>query len=125
MDQPDLVRLGIDVGKLRAEGVEEVPGRFLSSSLRRREITYCNCIDYGPNDGLDPEALTAVENDLRGRMFEIAELFRSRRAFSLTFVLSRWERGGRAAFSLAKGRRRKREASPSPDPSSRWDRDSE
>lgn len=77
MSEPDLVRLGIDTGRLRAEGVEGVPGYFLSSSLRPREITYCNCINYGPNDGLDAGALTEAENDLRGRMFEVAELFRA------------------------------------------------
>ena len=36
---------------------------------RPRELTYCNCINYGPNDGLDVEALTAAETELRGRMF--------------------------------------------------------
>jgi len=74
--EPDVVRLGIHTGKLRAAGVEGAPGYFLSSSLRPRELTYCNCINYGPNDGLDPEALSAAETDLRGRMFEVAEVFR-------------------------------------------------
>jgi hypothetical protein len=62
--------------KLREAGVEHVPGYFLASSLRPRELTFCNCINYGPNDGLDPAALTAAELDLRRRMFEIAEMFR-------------------------------------------------
>ena len=48
----------------------------MSSSLRPRELTYCNCINYGPNDGLDVEALSAAETELRGRMFEVAEMFR-------------------------------------------------
>ena len=74
--EPDLVRLGIDMPKLREAGVEQVPGYFLASSLRPRELTFCNCINYGPNDGLDPAALTAAELDLRRRMFEIAEMFR-------------------------------------------------
>lgn len=73
----DLVRLGIDMGKLREAGLEGVPRYFLSSSLRPRELTYCNCINYGPNDGLDVEALTAAETDLRGQMFQVAELFRT------------------------------------------------
>jgi hypothetical protein len=62
--------------KLREEGAENVPGYFLSSSLRPRELTYCNCINYGPNDGLDAEALTDAEIVLRGRMFDVAEMFR-------------------------------------------------
>lgn len=77
MREPDLVRLGIDMQKLRRMGIESAPRYFLSSSLRPREITYCNCINYGPNDGLDVQALTAAENDLRRRMFEVAEMFRS------------------------------------------------
>lgn len=74
--QTDLVRLGIDMRKLREAGVENAPHYFLASSLRPRELTYCNCINYGPNDGLDVDALTAAEVDLRGRMFEIADMFR-------------------------------------------------
>jgi hypothetical protein len=73
---PDLVRLGIHMGKLREAGAANAPGYFLSSSLRPREITYCNCINFGPNDGLDPEALTNAEVELRGRMFDVAEVFR-------------------------------------------------
>jgi len=76
--KPDLVRLGIDMGKLREAGEEVAPGYFLSCSLRPREITYCNCINYGPNDGLDPEALTNAEVYLRGAMFKVADLFRRR-----------------------------------------------
>ena len=75
-DQPDLVRLGIDMGALRAEGVEAAPRYFLASSLRPRELTYCNCINHGPNDGLDAGQLTAAEVDLRGRMLGVADLFR-------------------------------------------------
>jgi hypothetical protein len=74
--QPDLVRLGIDMHRLREQIGADTPGYFLSSSLRPRELTYCNCINYGPNDGLDPEALSAAESDLRGRMFGVAEMFR-------------------------------------------------
>ena len=76
MRQPDLVRLGIDMQKLKAQGVERAPGYFLSSSVRPRELTYCNCINYGPNDGLDPEALTNAEIHLRARVLEIADIFR-------------------------------------------------
>jgi len=75
-ETPDLVRLGIHMGKLREEGATDAPGYFLSSSLRPRELTYCNCINYGPNDGLDVEALTEAEVDLRGRMFDVARIFR-------------------------------------------------
>ncbi|MBT3271144.1 FAD-dependent oxidoreductase [Candidatus Poribacteria bacterium] len=76
MSTPDLVRLGINMRKLRDEGVSEAPGYFLSSSLRPRELTYCNCINHGPNDGLDPAALTNAELDLRQRMLSVAEMFR-------------------------------------------------
>lgn len=74
--RPDLVRLGIDMGRLRAGGAEDAPGYFLSSSLRPREITYCNCINYGPVDALDAGDLSAAELALRERMFVVAELFR-------------------------------------------------
>ncbi len=75
--QPGLVRLGINMQKLRESGVDDAPGYFLSCSLRPRELTYCNCINYGPNDGLDVEALTEAEIELRGRMFEVVEIFRT------------------------------------------------
>jgi hypothetical protein len=76
LDRPDLVRLAIGMPKLGEQLGEWTPGYFFGSSLRPREITYCNCINHGPNDGLDPVALTAAENDLRGRMLQVAELFR-------------------------------------------------
>jgi hypothetical protein len=75
-NKPDVVRLGINTGKLKQMGVENAQGYFLSSSLRPREITYCNCINYGPNDGLDPDALSNAEIDLRGKMLEVADMFR-------------------------------------------------
>lgn len=74
--KPDIVRLGINIGKLRNYGAENLPGYFLSSSIRPRELTYCNCINYGPNDGLDADALTNAEIDLRGRILQISEIFR-------------------------------------------------
>jgi len=73
---PDLVRIGLDMKKFGELTGEKVPGYFLSSSLRPRELTYCNCINYGPNDGLDVDAITEAEVYLRARMFEVAELFR-------------------------------------------------
>jgi hypothetical protein len=76
LKSPDLVRLGIDMQKLKAQGVTGAPGYFLSSSVRPREITYCNCINYGPNDGLDPDASTNAEIHLRTRVLEIADIFR-------------------------------------------------
>ena len=72
----DLVRLGIATWKMREAGVTDAPEYFLASSLRPRELTYCNCINYGPNDGLDAVALTEAEVVLRGKMFEIANFFR-------------------------------------------------
>ena len=74
---PDLVRLGIDVRRLREQGIEGPITGFLSSSVRPREITYCNCINCGPNDGLDPDALTAAEVDLRTRMLGVVDMFRN------------------------------------------------
>ena len=74
--RPDLVRLGINTKKLAEIIGKEVFRYFMSSSLRPRELTYCNCINYGPNDGLDVDALTAAEVDLRGRMFDVADFFR-------------------------------------------------
>ena len=74
--EPDLVRLGINMKRLGELTGERTPGYFLSSSLRPRELTYCNCINYGPNDGLDIEALGAAEIALRREMLEVAELFR-------------------------------------------------
>ena len=76
MRQPDLIRLGIEMQPFREAGVEFAPDWFMASSLRPRELTYCNCINYGPNDGLDPDALTNAEVYLRGRMLEIGEFFR-------------------------------------------------
>ncbi len=76
MYEPDLVRLGIDMQKLRAQGASDVPGYFLSSSLRPREITYMNCINYGPNDGMSAEQLTDADIALRSEMFAVADLFR-------------------------------------------------
>ncbi len=75
-DTPDVVRLGIHLRRLAKAGEEAPAGYFLSSSLRPRELTYCNCINYGPNDGLDPAALTSAEVDLRARMMTVAEFFR-------------------------------------------------
>ncbi len=76
MNKPDIVRLGINISKLRNYSAENLPMYFLSSSIRPRELTYCNCINYGPNDGLDVDALTNAEVDLRGKMLQISEIFR-------------------------------------------------
>jgi hypothetical protein len=76
MSKPDLVRLGIDMTRAREMGVENTPGYFLSTSIRPREITYCNCINYGPNDGLDADALTRAEVYLRAKMLEVVDMFR-------------------------------------------------
>ncbi|GAB4562840.1 MAG: FAD-dependent oxidoreductase [Anaerolineae bacterium] len=76
MNRPELVRLGIDMKKLRDQGGEGAPLYFLSTSIRPRELTYCNCINYGPNDGLDVDALTQAEVELRRQMFQVADFFR-------------------------------------------------
>lgn len=80
MNRPDLVRLGIDMRKLAAQGARGLPSYFLSSSLRPRELTYVNCINHGPNDGMSAAMLTEAEVSLRSRMFEIAEFFRANMA---------------------------------------------
>jgi hypothetical protein len=76
MHKPDLIRLGIEMHPFREAGIEIAPDWFMASSLRPRELTYCNCINYGPNDGLDADALTNAEIYLRRRMLEIGEFFR-------------------------------------------------
>ncbi len=76
MSKPELVRMGLDMEKVRTLVAERVPSYFFAVSVRPRELTYCNCINYGPNDGLDADALTEAEVSLRGQMFEAAELFR-------------------------------------------------
>jgi hypothetical protein len=76
MHQPELVRIGIDSERMGKLFGEPVVWYFFATSVRPREFTYVNCINYGPNDGLDPDALTRAEVDLRGRMFTIADLFR-------------------------------------------------
>ncbi len=73
---PQPVRIGIDMRKLREKGAEEAPHYFLSCSLRPRELTYCNCINFSELDPLDPEGLTEAELTLRGRMFDVADFFR-------------------------------------------------
>ena len=103
--RPDLVRLGIDMRKLREAGAANAPGYFLSCSLRPRELTYCNCINYGPNDGLDPAALTAAETDLRGKMLDVVEMFRRHVAgcedcYAAGPAPSVGQRRGRAAHCL-------------------------
>jgi hypothetical protein len=76
-DKPAPVRIGINMRKLRDQGAEDAPSYFLSSSLRPRELTYCNCINFGDLDPLQPEDLTEAEVMLRGRMFEVADFFRA------------------------------------------------
>lgn len=75
-NMPELVRVGLDAGKMAEVFGEPRLWYFFATSVRPREFTYVNCINYGPNDGLDAEALTKAEVDLRGQMFEVAGLFR-------------------------------------------------
>jgi hypothetical protein len=77
MDRPEPVRIGINMRKLRDEGAGDAPYYFLSSSLRPRELTYCNCINFSDLDPLQPEDLTEAEVALRAQMFEVAEFFRT------------------------------------------------
>jgi len=74
--EPELVRMGLDMQKARQLVSDWTPSYFFAVSMRPRELTYCNCINYGPNDGLDPAALTEAEVSLRSQMFTVADLFR-------------------------------------------------
>ncbi len=78
MKSPEMIRLGIDMRRLHEQGgdFQNAPGYFLSTSMRPRELTFCNCINFGPNDGLDVTALTAAETTLRRQMLEVVEVFR-------------------------------------------------
>ena len=76
MSKPELVRISLHVNELQQSEEQKVLEYFFACSLRPREFTYCNCINYGPNDGLDPDALTNAEMSLRQRMFAVAEVFR-------------------------------------------------
>jgi hypothetical protein len=101
MSQPELVRLSLNVHELQGPEEPKVLEYFFACSLRPREFTFCNCINYGPNDGLDAEALTRAEISLRRRMFEVAEVFRKKvKGFEQCYVAgaapSAGQRRGRA-----------------------------
>ena len=51
---------------------------FYAASLCPNELTYCNCINYGPNDGLDPHALTQGEVNIRKELLEVVKFFREK-----------------------------------------------
>ena len=70
----DLVRIGFNIRKLRVRGLHY----FYASSLRPNELTYCNCLNFGPNDGLDAEALTQGEIFIRKKMLEVVRAFQEK-----------------------------------------------
>ena len=70
--KPELARIGINIRKL---GIKKI-SYFYASSLRPRELTYCNCLNYGPNDGLDPKMLTSAEVYMREKMLDVVKIFR-------------------------------------------------
>jgi len=72
--KPELVRIGINIRKLGTKKLLY----FYASSLRPRELTYCNCINYGPIDGLDPEGLTNAEIYMRETMLEVVKIFQEK-----------------------------------------------
>lgn len=76
MTDPDPIRFAINMRPFRERGEEGAPHYFIGTSMRPRELTFCNCINDGPRDWLDPEALTEAEVGLRGRIFEVADFFR-------------------------------------------------
>ena len=71
---PELVRIGFNLRRL---GFKKA-FYFYASSLRPNELTYCNCLNYGPNDGLDPERLTSGEVYIRDLLLEIVNFFRNK-----------------------------------------------
>ncbi len=73
-DELDLVRIGFNIRKLRTRGLYY----FYASSLRPNELTYCNCLNFGPNDGLDAEALSKGEIFIREKMLEVVSAFRAK-----------------------------------------------
>ncbi len=72
--KPELVRLKFNIRKL---GFKKAYF-FYAASLCPNELTYCNCINYGPNDGLDPEELTDAEVYMRNTLLEIVDFFRAK-----------------------------------------------
>ncbi len=70
--KPKLVRIGFNIRKL---GFKKA-FYFYATSLRPNELTYCNCLNYGPNDGLNPKELTDGEVYIRELMLEIINFFR-------------------------------------------------
>jgi hypothetical protein len=71
--KPELVRIGFNIHRL---GFKKA-FYFYASSLRPNELTYCNCLNYGPNDGLDPEELTDAEVYIRKLLLELVDFFRN------------------------------------------------
>jgi hypothetical protein len=72
--KPELVRLKFNIRKL---GFKKAYF-FYAASLCPNEFTYCNCINYGPNDGLDPHALTQGEVNIRKELLEVVKFFREK-----------------------------------------------
>jgi len=71
---PELVRIGFNI---RRAGFKKA-FYFYASSLRPNELTYCNCLNYGPNDGLDPKRLTNGEIYIRKLLLEVIDFFRNK-----------------------------------------------
>ena len=71
--KPELVRIGFNVHRL---GFKKA-FYFYASSLLPNELTYCNCLNYGPNDGLDPEELTDAEVYMRNTLLELVDFLRA------------------------------------------------
>ncbi|MBD3254531.1 MAG: FAD-dependent oxidoreductase [Candidatus Lokiarchaeota archaeon] len=72
--EPELVRIGFNIRKL---GFKK-GFYFYASSLCPNELTYCNCLNFGPNDGLDPERLTNGEIYIRELMLDFVELLKKK-----------------------------------------------
>lgn len=72
--EPELVRLKFKIRKL---GFKKA-FFFYAVSLFPNELTYCNCLNYGPIDGLDPLALTKGEIIIRNELLEVVQFFRDK-----------------------------------------------
>ena len=72
--EPELVRIGFNIRKLGFKKAFE----FYASSIRPNELTYCNSLNFGANDGLDPERLTEGEIYIRELLIEIDNFIRAK-----------------------------------------------
>lgn len=76
MTSPDLVRFGVNLKAMVDAGCEGAPHHFFGTSIRPREVTHCNCLNYHGYNSLDPRESAAMEIYLREQTFVSAEFFK-------------------------------------------------